>query len=78
VEGVSGIMDGAARSITHTATAVEQSAKMMDAFVVKLEALQRISTQNSQGIQQANEDFHEVAVLANELIAMLAQFKTQA
>ncbi|MBE0497028.1 MAG: methyl-accepting chemotaxis protein [Campylobacterales bacterium] len=76
VETVSTTMNLAAKSIMGTTQALNQSAGLVDAFVNKLATLQDISATNSARISQANGVATQVATLAHELIAMLAQFKT--
>jgi len=68
-------MDKAAQSIMQTTKAMNESAQAMDAFSNKLKEVEEISASNSQSIKSSGSHTQKLALLADELIGMLSQFR---
>jgi methyl-accepting chemotaxis protein len=77
VSGVSETMSSAGASVQEATSAIESSAKMMDAFVGQMNQINTISSKNSKSISEANDISNRISSLASNLISMLSQFKTR-
>ncbi|WP_201352803.1 methyl-accepting chemotaxis protein [Hydrogenimonas urashimensis] len=75
IGNVSNKMTEAVNSVEGTARAVDEAARIMEAFIEKMTEIKKLSETNKESIFQSDENVKRIGQLADEVLRQISQFK---
>ncbi len=75
IEEVSSKMTDAVKSVETTAVAIDEAAKIMEAFIQKMETIKQLSDSNKNSIFESEENVKRIGQLADEVLRQISQFR---
>ncbi|WP_457595407.1 methyl-accepting chemotaxis protein, partial [Hydrogenimonas sp.] len=75
IGSVSSKMTEAVGSVEKTASAVDEAAAIMEAFIEKMNEIKRLSETNRESVVKSDESVRRIGKLADEVLQQISQFK---